>query len=147
MYKVYMVKLGDTLENIAKEYNLTLDELKRINGNIISLYPGMQLIVPNNMDYTSYVVMPGDNLYSISSKYGVSLDNLVTLNGLNKSDYIYPGQKLLIPSTNFQIYTTMSNDTLKSVSRKLNTTVEELINSNDEIYLEENQPIKYKGRN
>ena len=146
MYKIYMVKLGDTVESIANEHNVKVDELKRINGEIVSLYPGMQLIVPNNMEYMTYIVMPGDTLYSIANKYSVSLDNLVTLNGLNKSDYIYPGQQILIPNNDMEIYTITQNDTLKGVLRKLDITLDELLSNNNEIYLEENQPIKYKGR-
>ena len=83
-----MVKPNDTLELIAMNHNVSVSELKKINGDILSLYPGMQLIVPNIVDYQVYEVITGDNLYTIANKYGVSLDNLITLNGLNKNDYI-----------------------------------------------------------
>lgn len=147
MYKVYMVNVGDTLESVAGNHNISVEELRRINGDIVSLYPGMQLIVPNNVEYMGYVVIPGDTLYSIASKYGVTLDNLISLNGLNKTDYIYPGQQLLIPNADMGIYTTTQNDTISSILKKLNITLDELLNLNANIYLEENQPIKYKGRN
>ena len=146
MYKVYVVKMGDTFESIARDHNITLEELNRLNGNMISLIPGMQLIVPNNEKYNTYVVKSGDNLYAISVKYGVSLDSLISLNGLNKNDYIYPGQQILIPDSELEIYTTIENDTLQSVSSNLGISIEELLNNNDKIYLEEEQPIKYKRR-
>ena len=146
MYKVYMVKIGDTLESISNEHNTTVDELRRLNSNMISLIPGMQLIVPNSEGYNTYVVKSGDNLYAISVKYGVSLDSLISLNGLNKNDYIYPGQQILIPGSDLEIYTTTQNETLQDLSNKLNISIDEILNNNDKIYLEEEQPIKYKRR-
>lgn len=147
MYKIYMVKPGDTIDKIARDYNMSLDELKKLNGNIISLYPGMQLIVPNNEEYVNYIVKTGDNLYAIASKYGVTLDSLLLLNGLNKNDYIYPNQQILIPSSDLEIYNTLENETLNDILKKLNITIEDLLATNEKIYLEENQPIKYKRRN
>lgn len=145
MYKVYMVKPNDTLDLIAMNHNVSVSELKKINGDILSLYPGMQLIVPNIVDYQVYEVITGDNLYTIANKYGVSLDNLITLNGLNKNDYIYPGQQLLIPDIETDIYTT-NDDTLNGILKKLNINLDELLSFNNEVYLEDGQPIRYKGR-
>ena len=147
MYKVYMIQAGDTIESIARDFNTTVDELRKVNGYIMGLFPGMQIIVPNNEESGMYIVKSGDNLYSISNKYNVSLDSLLSLNGLNKNDYIYPGQEIIIPNSSLEIYTTVENDTLKSIANKLNISIEEIIKENDNIYLEEAQPIKYKRRN
>ena len=48
MYEIYVVKDGDTLDSIAKEYGVMSLELKRINGiiNDSLIIPGTQIIVP-----------------------------------------------------------------------------------------------------
>ena len=52
----YVVKSGDSLYLIAKKYNTTVDELKKINhlySNMI--YPNQILLIPtNNKKYTEY---------------------------------------------------------------------------------------------
>ena len=45
---IYIVKLGDTLYSIAKRYNVTVDDIKNINGlnsNLLTI--GQELIIPN----------------------------------------------------------------------------------------------------
>ena len=65
----YIVKAGDTLYNIAKQYGLSVDELKRINGltsNILSI--GQVLLVGTDSPGTStntetYTVKAGDKVF------------------------------------------------------------------------------------
>jgi lipoprotein-anchoring transpeptidase ErfK/SrfK/LysM repeat protein len=44
-----------------------------------------------------YVVESGDTLYSISLEYGVSVAEIVAANNLGSSQWIYPGQELIVP--------------------------------------------------
>src|SRR5258705_1496859 len=46
----------------------------------------------------TYVVQPGDNLYRISLKFGLSLDALAQANGIVNPNFVYVGQKLIIPA-------------------------------------------------
>ena len=96
----YIVKKNETLYSISKSYNLSLNELKRLNNlksNVITV--GQKLRV-NNIDGTKdvisaavWVVSKGDTLFSIAQKSGVSVDTIKFLNGLN-SNLISIGQKL-----------------------------------------------------
>jgi hypothetical protein len=45
---------------------------------------------------TVYVVQPGDNLWTIAKKYNTSIDDLVSVNGLDSTNKIAPGLKLLV---------------------------------------------------
>lgn len=60
-------------------------------------------IVPENVNpapstrSNSHVIKKGESLYLISKKYGVTVSSLMNANGL-KSNLIYPGQTLLIPT-------------------------------------------------
>lgn len=93
----YVVKSGDTLWNIAKKYNISVDELKSANkltNNMLSI--GQKLVIPNTSEYKTYIVKSGDSLWKIANNFGVNLNDLISLNNL-KSDLLSIGQTLLIP--------------------------------------------------
>jgi LysM repeat protein len=46
----------------------------------------------------SYTVKRGDTIYSIARSYGIPPAVLAERNGLNRSFYIYPGRRLVIPA-------------------------------------------------
>ncbi|MEW5985476.1 MAG: LysM domain-containing protein [Chloroflexota bacterium] len=41
-------------------------------------------------------VLPGDSLWSVAARAGLSLDELLTLNNLERDDFIYEGQLLIV---------------------------------------------------
>lgn len=126
--KVYTVKKGDTLYGIANKYNLTVDELKKQNNlTSNSLSIGQKLNVSNipQDTETTYTVTKGDTLYGIANKFGVSVDNLKTINNLT-SNTLSLGQVLKIPSKTSDklTYTVKKGDSLYSIARTYNTTVD-----------------------
>ena len=138
----YTVKAGDTLYGIAKEYGLTVDELKKMN-NLTSntLTINQKLLVSgtsgnnSSSEYDTYIVKSGDSLWSIASKYGTTVDKLKDINNL-KTDLLSIGQKLLIPknnnnSNNTMTYVVKNGDTLYKIAQAYGTTVTELINLNN----------------
>ena len=66
------------------------------------------------------------------------------VNGLNKEDYIYPNQEIIIPSKNYKYYVTKDGDTLASIVNDLKIDYNTILKNNDEIRLEEDQLIIYK---
>jgi LysM repeat protein len=91
-----------------------------------------------------YTISSGDNLYKISKQYNINPSLLASLNGLDSSDYIYPGQVLLIPNKNYSYYITKSGDTLDGVASTFNVSSNKLINDNKTIYVLEGQMIVNK---
>ena len=71
--------------------------------------------------------MKGDTLYGIANKFGVSVNDLKSLNNLS-SNTLSIGQVLKIPdsSNNKLTYTVKSGDTLYSIARTYNTTVDKI---------------------
>ena len=133
---IYIVKKGDSLYSIANKYNTTVEELKRINNltsNILSI--GQVLKLPsdkaNNVEKKentiSYTVQKGDSLYSIARKYDTTIDRIKDLNNLT-TNLLSIGQVLLIPTdTNLETtYTVKKGDSLYSIAKKYNTTVDRL---------------------
>ena len=97
-YDLYIVKKGDTLYKIANNYNISVNELKKINNlTNDTLSIGDQLLVPiiDESDYTIYIVKKGDSLYSIAQKYNTTVDELKRKNNLN-SNLLSIGQILII---------------------------------------------------
>ena len=133
---IYIVKKGDSLYSIANKYNTTVEELKRINNltsNILSI--GQVLKLPSDKvsdiekeeNTISYTVQKGDSLYSIARKYDTTIDRIKDLNNLT-TNLLSIGQVLLIPTdTNFETtYTVQKGDSLYSIAKKYNTTVDRL---------------------
>ena len=140
MYKIYKVSIGDTLASIANKFNTTIDNLQNINGkDYISM--GELIIVPNNNSndyFDSYTIEKGDSLYSISKKYKISLIDLLNINGLDKDNYIYPGQEILVPKKDINMIITKERETLNSASERLGMEDSDLLLQNDNIYLMHN---------
>lgn len=93
----YVVKPGDTLWNIAKKYNISVDEIKNANNlfsNMLSI--GQELVIPETSEYKTYVVKSGDSLWKIANDFDVNLNELIALNNLD-NDILSIGQTLLIP--------------------------------------------------
>ena len=137
--EIYIVRQGDTLESIASFYNIPTSEIIRANNlqYPYTLTTDMALNIPvsiiNIFDY--YNIKQGDTLYSIAEKNNISVNNLSSINGLDVNEYIYPGQTILIPKPNVVTYITSMGDTLTKVAEFFNTTKQDIINNNSNIYL------------
>ena len=93
--------------------------------------------------YTVYTIEKGDNLFQIAKKYNINPILLSALNGLNKDDYIYPNQELLIPKPDYSYYITAEGDTLNLVADKFNESIENTIKENT-VYLLPGQLLVHK---
>lgn len=148
MYKVYNVMNGDTLDSIARKFNTDVMTLQRIN-EISMVSPGMSLIVPkinSNEYFTTYVVKKGDNLYELSKKYDVSIETIREINGLEKDDYLYPDQELLIPNSGVLLHVVNDGETLQDIARKFSVSPVDIIETNEKIYLLPEQLIVYQKK-
>lgn len=91
---------------------------------------------------TTYIVQKGDTLYGIASKNNTDTKTLAAINGIEETDYIYPNQKILIPSSN--MYITEDGDTLESISNKLRVDPMTIYTLNEKIMVVPDQIIYYK---
>ena len=96
----YTVRRGDSLSGIAAAHDMTLDQLRELNGltarsSLIRV--GQELVVDSAPARTEHVVSRGETLIRIASSYGVRLADLLSANTLTMSSIIRPGQVLHIP--------------------------------------------------
>lgn len=151
-YITYTVKPGDTLYSIALNNGINVDTIisdnvlpnnnlnvgqvlrLRVNDDEVLECFGSDFDIPEEViSNVTYTVKSGDNLYSIARKYNTSVSEIVRLNNLNGTS-LSIGQKLLIPSSNASsstAYTVQKGDSLYSIARKFNTTVDSIKSKNN----------------
>ena len=109
----YTVRRGDTLSAIAARYGTTVNAIVRANGiaNPRFIYAGQRLVIPGRAGSASgtgggqasgggtvYTVRRGDTVAAIAYRYGTTIAAIARANGLANPSYIYPGQRLRIPT-------------------------------------------------
>jgi len=100
---IYIVKKGDNLYVIARSFNTTVQEIKRLNNlqsNMLSVSQKLVIQSGTPEGAVLYTVQSGDTPYKIAAKYGMNLSALLALNGLNTRSKIYPGQQLWVTANN-----------------------------------------------
>lgn len=146
MYDTYVVDKNDTIDTISSKFNTSPEVLYQLNGYVLDVVPGSTLVVPKvtSKYFDYYTVSKGDTLYKIAQNNKIDASLLAQLNGINKTDYIYPNQTLLIPKAGTILYITASGDTLDEIAKGINVSVDKLVSQNDHIYLQPEQLIVYK---
>ena len=100
----YIVKAGDTLYELAKMNNTTVENLKVFN-NLKSdiLKTGQKIKLPTfitekkvNNKYDTYKVKMRDTLYAIANLYKISVNELKMINNL-ESDVLTVNQEIKVP--------------------------------------------------
>jgi len=95
----YVVRSGDSLDQLAGVFATTADEIKADNklpsGNLAA---GQALLIANNRSKgpLRHTVNGGETLYYISKLYGMDLDEFLSLNKLSADSIIYAGQELWV---------------------------------------------------
>ncbi len=101
---VYTIKSGETLSEIARRFDTTVEAIMEANGitDASRVRAGTVLTIVQPPDYTltmayeTYEVQQGDTLYTIAAEYGLTVGELKQINNLEK-DTLSVGQKLRIP--------------------------------------------------
>ncbi|MDF2587644.1 MAG: hypothetical protein K0S41_1485 [Anaerocolumna sp.] len=94
---IHVVKSGETIDSIAKNYGITTEQLIQDNGinNPNNLVIGESLVI--SIPETTYIIKEGDSLENIATYYNVSLNQLLANNPyLSEREYIYPDDLIVI---------------------------------------------------
>lgn len=120
-YTIYVVQIGDTLDEIAREHGTTVQAIVELNGitNPGRINPGQEIkipspfptptLTPSNTPHptstplptiipVTYTVQQGDTLANIAERYGISAVELAQVNGLAVGAQLTVGLELTIPS-------------------------------------------------
>lgn len=141
---MYTVKSGDSLSVIAKQNNMTVNELKQVNnltsdtiyiGQTLKVRGTSEAPVPSQSHTGNYIVQPGDSLSVIAKRYNMTISQLKQINNLT-SDTIYVGQTLVTTDSNQLTvegvtYIVQPGDSLYAIATRYNTTVATIKSANN----------------
>lgn len=148
MYTVYKIENSGSLSEIANMLGIDISILSNLNGisNDAYLTEGSYIIIPKSSseNFITYMVKTGDTIIEIARQNGLDYRQLLSLNGLDKDQYIYPNQEILIPNRNVYFWITGTEDTLEEVASKLGANSSAIVDQNKSIYLKPEQLIVYK---
>lgn len=136
-YTTITIRYGDTLSELAIEYNTTVERLVELNNiaNPNLIYAGDTLIVPTSDPSSNitqiYVVQYGDTLSKIAQEYGTTVATLASINNIQNVNLIYVGQIIKIPSSSYdmshRLYVVKRGDTLWGISRRFGVSIARIV--------------------
>ena len=136
-YTTITIRYGDTLSELAIEYNTTVERLVELNNiaNPNLIYAGDTLIVPTGDPSSNitqiYVVQYGDTLSEIAQEYGTTVATLASINNIQNVNLIYVGQIIKIPSSSYdmshRLYVVKRGDTLWGISRRFGVSIARIV--------------------
>jgi membrane-bound lytic murein transglycosylase D len=100
--KRYQIKRGDTLSEIAAEYDISTESLMSLNGlsghiiqiNQVIKIPGTGIDEINKQKKYVHIVTKGDTLWKISKDYKISIKDIIRWNSLNLNIPLKIGMEL-----------------------------------------------------
>jgi membrane-bound lytic murein transglycosylase D len=102
----HVVRRGDSLWNIARQYGTTTEAIQALNGlNGTNLHKGQVLRLPGTEasptasgtdGLKTYQVKTGDSPFKIAQSHDMSLERFMAINQLSSRSRIYPGQQLYV---------------------------------------------------
>lgn len=144
-YFIHTIGKGNTLFSISKEYNVSIDELNRINPEVSSgLKEGQKILIPivgNSAKSFTYLVKEGETYYSILKMFSLKDEEVLALNpGLSKNltigqSILLPGEYMLSKPTDSKTnkvadtviqHVVLEHETLYSIAKRFMITVDEL---------------------
>lgn len=111
-FKTHKVKIGETIESIAKDYMVTPFDIYALNPDAkTNLQPNTVIVIPKSKvsgattvvqeqtisGYKKHKVKRKETLYSISKKYNVSIEDLKKYNKRLYAENLRKGDKIRIP--------------------------------------------------
>ena len=107
----------------------------------VSSVSAQELVVVGGTKYAVHDVAKGETLYSLAKRYGVTVDDIISANAV-LTDGLKAGQRIKIPlqaekvtddSSKARLHKVMKGETLYSLSKQYNLTVEELREANPHV--------------
>ncbi|MDX1586890.1 MAG: LysM peptidoglycan-binding domain-containing protein, partial [Balneolaceae bacterium] len=127
----HRVRAGETLFGIARNYNVTVDSLRKWNDlSGTNLNTGQNLLIkpPESVRVIRHTVQPKETLFSLSRQYEVTVEQIKSWNSLT-SDNLRTGRELTFYKSTGDgnsVYTVKRGDSLFQIARDYNMTVEKL---------------------
>ncbi len=109
-YRQHVVEYGDSLQDLATKYGVTVAQIKAVNhldSNLLTEGDVLKIPAKNTSKGSDtfvssrgngvHVVQRGESLSQIASHYGLSSSALQKANGIRNPDLLVVGQRLVLP--------------------------------------------------
>lgn len=135
--KTHTVQKGETLFSISRQYGISVNELRQLNGlsdtSILKVGQVLKVSAPDTTEagkntrtasssssYEDYTVKAGDTFYSIARANNITVDELKKINGFDDTVILKYGVVIKVPASE------------KSLSPETEEVVEELLSVKDD---------------
>jgi LysM repeat protein len=138
----FLVLSALMIANLWPKTNTDALSQSNFSPELVSLQPEKQVLglttseaeetFQPEQQFTSYTVQNGDTLFNISQQYNIGWDLIAEINNLTEPYLLHGGQTLKIPQATTsqvpnKIYTIKSGDSLFSIARTYNITVNDIV--------------------
>ena len=112
---VYVVQDGDTLSEIAKTFDVSINTIKWENELGKTIKPGQELrILP--VSGVRHTIAKGDTFGKIAEMYDVEVEDITVFNDIDATKLV-PGKKIMIPNGTVRTVVKSSSSSTKSSSK------------------------------
>lgn len=130
--RTHTVVAGDSLTAIAQQYDITLDELRRLNPSATDVIHRGQLLrlggtQPPPVVSSDLTVQNSDYVQYAAAELGVLPHTLIANNGLGADDWISAGTVLRVPHREGLLVTVRSGDTLQGIAQRHGVAMEAIL--------------------
>jgi len=155
-YKYHTVGDNETLFSLSKQYRSKIEDIVKLNNvEGFNIKLGQILIVPiyadinapksiDTLKYTYYEVQPKQGKWRVAYNHGITIEELERLNPEIKEQTLQIGQKLIVPKfvtskdsardeAHFIYHDVQPKETLYSLSKKYNVSIEDIYKFNSEV--------------
>ena len=139
----HTVLKGETIPQIAQNFQITPSEIYRLNPEAQNgIVENQILILPSlqSKNTITHIVEPKETLFGLATKYNVKVEAIQNANATVLANGLQIGQELVIPqdpkaenAISRNIHLVQPKETLFSIARIYNVSVEDLANTNLDI--------------
>jgi len=109
----YIVKKGDTLSEIAEEFDVSTNTIRwenNISGQNIKIGQKLTILPVTGVRHT---IKKGDSLSKIAAQYDAEIEDILIFNGISKIDVLKQGDILIIPNGVIKVSTSKASSSSK----------------------------------
>lgn len=94
---IYEVQKGDTLVDLAKQFNISVNTIiwaNNLKGALIKIGDELEILPVSGV---KHIIKEGDVISALAKKYRTEKDKIIDFNAITNEDNIYIGDILIIP--------------------------------------------------
>lgn len=144
--RTHTVVAGDSLTAIAQQYDITLDELRRLNPSATDVIHRGEILrlggtQPAPVVSSDLTVQSSDYVQYAAAALGVLPHTLMANNGLGADDWISAGTVLRVPHREGLLVTVRSGDTLLGIAQRHGVAMEAILSDSAHGVIDPNEIV------